>query len=161
MDEDRLSNHRDASLDESTDTLRSRRTEREVRETDRQTVRHMDGGRGGGRLLEAPEWSDEGEGVFPRGLDGGHVQGDAEGGDAQLVALFVRVNPEVLTPDGSVDPAPWVLYGDLSVNPRGGGAWLAPRVQQRSDPTVLNLCNRRQQLRCCLKLYSESGIQTV
>lgn len=54
--------------------------------------------------------------MFSCGLDCGHIQRDTEGGNAQLVALFVGVNPEVLTPESSIDTTPWVLDGDLSMH---------------------------------------------
>lgn len=90
-------------------------------------------------VLKVLVWSDEGKRVFSCRFDRGHVQGDREGGDTQLIALSVGVNPEVVTPDGSVGTAPWVLDGDLSVQFSRGGAWLASGSQQRCDPTILNL----------------------
>lgn len=45
----------------------------------------------------------------------GYVQGHGEGGDAQLEAVFVGVNPKVVTPDGSIGTAPGVFQGDLSM----------------------------------------------
>lgn len=77
--------------------------------------------------------------MFSCRFDCGHVQRDREGGEAQLVALFVGVNPEVVTPEGSVSTTPWVFNGDLSVQFTRGGAWLASGRQQRCDPTILNL----------------------
>lgn len=56
-----------------------------------------------------------------------------------MEAIFVGVNPEVVTPDGSIDTAPCVFDGDWSLEVCGGGAWLTSRRQQGCDPTVLNL----------------------
>lgn len=88
---------------------------------------------------EAPVGSDEGERVSPSRSDGGHVQGDAAGGDAQREAVLAGVNPDVVTPHGSIGAAPWVLDSDWSMQLWGGGAWLSSTCQQRRDPTVLNL----------------------
>lgn len=57
----------------------------------------------------------------------GHVQGDGKGGNAQLEALFVGINPEVVTPDSSIDAAPGVFDGELSMEFWTGGAWLTSR----------------------------------
>lgn len=53
--------------------------------------------------------------MFSSRFHRGHIQGDREGGNAQLEALFVGINPEVMTPDSSIDAAPRVLDGDLSM----------------------------------------------
>lgn len=104
----------------------TRRKEQEIKlqlnitlpKTDRQTDRSSPEGLVGG---------DERKRVFPSRFHRGHVQGDGEGGDAQLEALLVGVNPEVVTPEGGIGAAPRVLHGDLSMELWGGGAWLASR----------------------------------
>lgn len=90
-------------------------------------------------VLEGLVWSDERKRVFSCRFDRGNIQGDREGGDTQLEALLVGINPEVMTPDSSIDTAPRVLDGDLSMDFWGGGTWLASRRQQRRDPTFVNL----------------------
>lgn len=77
--------------------------------------------------------------MFPRRFDRGHIQGDGIRGHTQLEALLVRVNPKVMTPEGSISTTPRVLKGDLSMEFWGGGAWIASSGEKRSDPTVLNL----------------------
>lgn len=53
--------------------------------------------------------------MFPSRLHRGHIQGDREGGDAQLEALFVGINQEVVTPHGGIGAASRVLHHYLSV----------------------------------------------
>lgn len=77
--------------------------------------------------------------MFSCRFDCGHVQGDREGGNAQLEALLVGVNPEVVTPNSGIGAAPCLFDGDLSMEFWGGGAWLASRRQQGRDPTIMNL----------------------
>ena len=55
----------------------------------------------------------------------GHVQGDGERGDAQQEAIFVGVNPEIVTPDRSIGSTPGLFNGDWSMQLGRGGAWLA------------------------------------
>lgn len=59
----------------------------------------------------------------------GHIQGHRERGDAQLEALFVGINPEVMTPDSSISAAPCVLHGYLSMQVWCGWTYLSPRSQ--------------------------------
>lgn len=77
--------------------------------------------------------------MFSRRFDGSDIQGDRKGGDAQLKAVLVGVNPEVMTPHSSISPATCVLHGDLSVERGRGGALLASGRKQRCDPTIANL----------------------
>lgn len=146
--EDRLSNQIERSLDESTDrlqaTMKPRKDQRGAnkekkgvrtyrlvfRQTDIQT---------NGCVPEGLVGSDEGKRVFSCGFHWGYIQRDREGGDAQLEAFLVGINPKVMTPNSSIGPAPWVLDSYLSMEFRGGGAWLASRSQQRCDPTIMNL----------------------
>lgn len=90
-------------------------------------------------VLEGLERRDEGEGVSPCRFHRGHIQGDGERGDAQLEALFVGINPEVVTPHGGVGTASCVLHHNLSVELWWGGTRLPSGRQQGRDPTVVNL----------------------
>lgn len=53
--------------------------------------------------------------MFPNRFHCGHIQGDREGGDAQLEAFFVGINPEVVTPHGGIGTVSRVLHHYLSV----------------------------------------------
>lgn len=94
-------------------------------------------------LLELLVWRDEHARVFSSQFDRCHIQRDSVGGHTQLEAFFVGVNPEVVTPDGSVDTAPCVFDGHWSMEVRGGRTCLTSTRKQRCDPAVVNLCEMK------------------
>lgn len=99
------------------------------------------------QVPEGLVWSDEGKRVFSRRFDGSDIQGDGKGGEAQLKAVLVGVNPEVMTPNCSKSPASCVLHRDLSVKWGRGGALLASGCQQRCNPTIANLWKKKEKIR--------------